>query len=183
MDAALELDRLPAALRPLVARGLTDDGLRPDVIDLLRDHLACFDERAPDVLVALALLVYRDAAEVMLHELGAASREALDLVAEAQAMVERPALGDLRAQLERTVARERARERRLHDLALARPTELIELAHLLVTRGEDDGRAADLMTAADLRERGLLRVRPPERSFSVEQSGVFQAPRARATRA
>ena len=187
MDAALELDRLPAARDEGTQRGLTDDGLRPDVIDLLRDHLACFDERAPDVLVALALLVYRDAAEVMLHELGAASREALDLVAEAQAMVERPALGDLRAQLERTVARERARERRLHDLALdpalARPTELIELAHLLVTRGEDDGRAADLMTAADLRERGLLRARPPERSFSVEQSGVFQAPRARATRA
>lgn len=183
MDAALELDRLPAALRPLVARGLTDDELRPEVIDLLRDHLACFDEREPDVLVALAVLRYRDAAEVMLHELGAASREALELVEEARLGVDRPALDALRAQLERSVARERARERRLSDLALdptlARPTELIELAHLVLARGDDDGRAADLMTTADLRERGLLG--PPSQaeaaplSFSVERSGVFRA--------
>ncbi|MEC7524971.1 MAG: hypothetical protein VYE22_34135 [Myxococcota bacterium] len=200
MDAALELDRLPAALRPLVARGLTDDALRPDVIDQLRGHLERSDARPPEVLVALALLRYRDAAEVMLHELGEASREALALVEEAQRTlaqrtlaqrtlaqrtVARPALDALRAQLERTVARERARERRLSDLALdptlARPTELIELAHLVLARGDDDGRAADLMTTADLRERGLLgpSSEPEEAafSFSVERSGIFRAQR------
>lgn len=195
MDAALELDRLPAALRPLVARGLTDDALRPDVIDQLRGHLERSDARPPEVLVALALLRYRDAAEVMLHELGEASREALALVDEAQRTlaqrtlaqrtVARPALDALRAQLERTVARERARERRLSDLALdptlARPTELIELAHLVLARGDDDGRAADLMTTADLRERGLLgpSSEPEEAafSFSVERSGIFRAQR------
>lgn len=190
MDAALELDRLPAALRPLVARGLTDDALRPDVIDQLRGHLERSDARPPEVLVALALLRYRDAAEVMLHELGEASREALALVDEAQRTLTqrtlaRPALDALRAQLERTVARERARERRLSDLALdptlARPTELIELAHLVLARGDDDGRAADLMTTADLRERGLLgpSSEPEEAafSFSVERSGIFRAQR------
>lgn len=195
MDAALELDRLPAALRPLVARGLTDDALRPDVIDQLRGHLERSDARPPEVLVALALLRYRDAAEVMLHELGEASREALALIDEAQRTlaqrtlaqrtVARPALDALRAQLERTVARERARERRLSDLALdptlARPTELIELAHLVLARGDDDGRAADLMTTADLRERGLLgpSSEPEEAafSFSVERSGIFRAQR------
>lgn len=123
-------------------------------IAALERHLERGGERSPEVLLALAMLTYEDAATLVLNRLTQASKTALALLDEALEGQPEPSapLRALRARFARALDRERARERRLRELAdrpeRARPIELIELANRILLSGEDDELATELMVEA-----------------------------------
>jgi len=173
MAAAFRPGALPARLRPLVARALARGEGHEDAIDAIEGHLAGGGERSPDLLVALAMLTYEDAAAVVLGRLRDASERALALIDEAlsRGPADADELERVRAIYARTLRRERARERRLRDLVAAperaaRSTELAELAHRILMSGEDDGLAARLMAAA------AERARPPSEATPTCATGT-----------
>ena len=150
---SLGLSALTDADRVLVQAAFVEGEDREAAILVLEDHLANH-ERTPELLLALAVLTYEDAASLVLSQLARASGAAVDLLDEALAAQESPRAEviALRDTFARTLERERARERRLLELLTgprdARPTELVELAHRILMSGEDDQLAADLMDAA-----------------------------------
>lgn len=154
MAATFDLEALPASVRPLVARAMSTGDHHEGAILSIEAHLAEGGERTPDLLVALAMLTYDDAAMVVLSRLRAASEEAVALVDEAIARGSDPSgrLAEVREVYVATSRAERARERRLRALMLrpgcARPAELVELAHRILMNGEDDELTAELMNAA-----------------------------------
>lgn len=135
-------------------RALRDGDELEAAITAIETYLSRGGQRTPEVLLALATLTYEDAATVVLSRLTAASEQALALVDEALASEPEPRedLTALRETFARSLARERARERRLRELLdgprRARPVELMELAHRILMSGEDDALAAELMQAA-----------------------------------
>lgn len=208
MAPAFALDELPASLRDLVARVLRDGDGHDEAIEAIELHLADGGRRTPDLLVALATLTYEDAAKVVLSRLRDASEDAIGLLDEALAQ-DPPNADELRAmrdELDKTLRRERARERRLRalmtDPTRARATEMVELAHRILMSGEDDALAAKMMSAAASAADRLpdaplpdvvVRSAPdvddddsddgpsdaPEPRFDGTSSGVFRAKRTR----
>ncbi len=144
---------LPEALAAQVERALHDGVGHEEAIAALEAHLAEGGPRTPAVLMALAALTYEDAASLVLTRLEDASREALALVEEARRSGGPEAeLGRMREVFVDTIERERERVRQLRMRAtnpdVVRPTELVQLAHGLLMRGEDR-LAAELFRAAD----------------------------------
>lgn len=152
--ASVSSPRLALPLWTLIERAQQTGIGRDSAIRAIQDHLYDGGERDPALLVALARLIYEDAATVMVSRIRDASERSLALVDEAIAGAGDPdgSLGDMRVALVRSLEAERAREARLRrTVARRRPraTELMELAHLMMMRGEDDALAAELMELAD----------------------------------
>lgn len=154
MDAAFDPDRLPDELRPLVTRALADvDGCEP-AIEALARHVAA--GAGTDARVALALLIFEEAAQRVLCRLASAAERALALIDEALAMgaPETEGLLRLRRACAEALERERSRERDLIARVMfgrAEPAEVALLAHRLLLSGKDDAAAAALLRrAADL---------------------------------
>ncbi len=82
MAPAFDLERLPTALRPLVAHALEDVDACELAIEAL-EAAAHRPTRAPEVLLALALVTYHEACELVLTQIEAASERALALIDEA----------------------------------------------------------------------------------------------------
>ncbi|HJL16918.1 MAG TPA: hypothetical protein RMH99_14735 [Sandaracinaceae bacterium LLY-WYZ-13_1] len=173
MVVAFELARLPDPVRRPVARVLTEDAGHEEAIEAAEAFLARGGEAGPDLQVALAVLTMEDAERFLPSALGEAAARALTLLDEALALgaPDPGALGEVRARCARTLRRERARERRLEDLladpSAARPTELMELAHRVLMRGDDDGLAAALMTEAGDRVAPTPSEHPPAYASSL----------------
>lgn len=157
MAAAFDPDRLPDELRPLVARALTDvDGCEP-AIEALTRHVEAGG--GTDARVALALLTFEEAAQLVRSRLAPAAERALGLIAEAVAMgaEETEGLGRLRRICVAALERERSRERDLIARVMfghAEPAEVALLGQRVLLSGTDDAMAAALLRrAADLAER------------------------------
>lgn len=167
MALAFDPHRLPPALRPLVERALQDVDGCEDAIEAL-EREASASEASPDVLVALALVTYHEAASLVLTQLEHAAERALALLDEAERRGKRTdSLARLRSLCRRSIERERSRERRLLARIAwadddASPRDVIELAHRLMLRGDTD-LAAELLRRADERE-AAEDVRPAPRA-------------------
>jgi hypothetical protein len=150
MAPAFDSTRLPSCVRGLVDRALSDVDLCEAAIAAIEGHLARQRERPPDMLLALAVLTYEEASQLLLNRIEEAAGRALALVDEAVragAPEQNASLARLRARCRGALARERSRERRLLGRlarGAARPCEIVELAHRFLARG-DDGLAADLL--------------------------------------
>lgn len=151
MSEAFDPERLPAALRPLVERALRDVDACEEAIEALEQHVRG-GGASPDALVALALLTYHEAAELVLSQIERAAGRALSLLDEAE---RKGAAGQgvarLRALCRASLERERRRERRIlarMERDRARVGEVVELAHRLLLRGDGD-LAAELLRRAD----------------------------------
>ncbi|MCC6877875.1 MAG: hypothetical protein IT378_26430 [Sandaracinaceae bacterium] len=165
---ALDLGPLPAALRELVAHALAPGADCQEALEALTRHAATPGARTGPLLLVLAVLTVEDARRLVLHRLGDACREALDLLAEARA------LGAGHDALDRWVRRllgsEEDREAALRRSLEggsgepARPTQMVELAHALLREG--DTHTAKWL----LRRAGCL--------ATGNGSGVFELPRA-----
>ena len=145
MGALFDPSALPSEARTLVERALRLRDRHEEAIEALEAHLAHGGARTADVLAALALCVYEDAAEVVLSRIEAASAEAIRLIDEAlrTAAVSRvEPLRQLRALCVRSQQAEQERERglwlRASSRSGGRATEWAELAHRMQQRGEDE---------------------------------------------
>jgi hypothetical protein len=154
MGVAFRAEALPARIRPLVAHALAEGEGHEDALAAIEDHLAGGGARTPDLLAALAVLTFEDAASLVLSRLREAAERAVALLDEALACepADPGALARVRALYARALERERRRERRLRARlsgpGRARPTELAELAHRMTMRGEDEAEAFALMETA-----------------------------------
>ena len=144
MAPALDLDRLPAGLRTTVARALEDVDACEDAIDALEATAA--HDRSPDVLLALALVSFHEAAELVLSQIEPAAERSLLLIDEAMERGGVPTEGvhRLRRLCEGSLERERARRAR----RAMYPGAAMERARRAWMRG-DDALAAELAGAAD----------------------------------
>jgi hypothetical protein len=147
MAPALDPERLPLALRPLVARALEDVDACEPAIEALEAELEA--RPTPDVLIALALLTHHEAAELVLSQLEDAAERALAWIDEALAMgaPRTEGLARLRRLCEVSLLRERTRlPRRRHALWPA--CDAAARARRAWMRGED-ALALELARAAD----------------------------------
>lgn len=158
MAPAFDPDRLPDGLRSLVARALTDVDGCEQAIAALERHVETGG--GPDARVALALLTFEEAAQLVVSQLGPAAERALSLIEEAvqQGAPETGGLVHLRRICRDTLQRERSRERDLIARVMfgnAEPAEVALLAHRVLVERRDDGLAAALLRrAADLADGG-----------------------------
>lgn len=148
MAPAFDLDRLPAALQPEVAHALANPADAEGAIDALERHVRA--GAGPDARIALALLGFQEAAQIVLSQLEPAAVRALTLIDEARSMGAplTEGLARFRAVCTATLKREEARERLLLIRALsadASPAELTTLAHRLLARGGDDPLASGFL--------------------------------------
>lgn len=137
-----------------MARALTDvDGCEP-AIDALARHVDAGG--GTDARVALALLTFEEAAQLVMTRLAPAAERALALIDEAVAMgaEETEGLCRLRRVCADALEQERTRERDLIARVMfghAAPAEVALLAHRVLLQGKEDGMAAALLRrAADL---------------------------------
>lgn len=140
MTLAFDPSALPPTVACVVEEVLRERDGHERAIEAIKTALE--RERGPDLLIALAIVVYDDAASVVLHRLGAASVEALGLLDEAARIRGTGAgLESLREVFEATRSREAERERCLRVWMLAPhrapPEQLVELAHRLRMAGDD----------------------------------------------
>lgn len=122
-----------------------------EAISALESSLA--EARSPIILVALAAVMYREAEALVLTRLSFASERALELIAEALALgvCATSDILALEAKARRSLELERAREAALLRSTIrgsAKATEVAELADRLMSRGDDDELAAELLRRA-----------------------------------
>jgi hypothetical protein len=164
MAHAFDLGRFPEKLRALVERAFEDVEACADAIEALESHVrgesAENREPLPDILVALAVLTFEEAAQLVLSRIADAAEYALALSERAiEAGAGSHALEPLRAKWTAALERERSREANLlRRLARgkAHPRDVVELAHRLFMRGDDDELASEL-----LRRASAVRSEPP----------------------
>lgn len=171
---------LPLELDARVRRALSRREGHDEAIEAIEAYLEAGGERSPAVLMALATLTYEDAACLVLSRLREASEEALALVDEALAHPDGPRdeLRRMRELFGQTLAQEQQRERDLRLRATnpsIRPTELAQLAHGLMLRGED-GLAQQLFRAAD--QADAERQAAEAEAFGRDQSGIVRIRRS-----
>src|SRR5687768_9587598 len=115
MAPAIDLRRLPTTLRSCVAMALDDVDACEGAIDRIEAYLSDKPARPPDVLLALAVLTYREAEQLVLSRLEEASERAIALIDEAVTSGAQTSeeIDELRSVCEAAIARERAREEKL----------------------------------------------------------------------
>lgn len=151
MPFALRLSRLPGGLHGAVGRALHDPSECEVAIEAIERHLAT--DRSPDLLIALAALTYREAEALVLSRIEAASQRALALIEEALVAGARRTreIDALKACCLASIAKERAREAMIVGRiakGCARAHEVVDLAHRVLRREDDDALATALLKRA-----------------------------------
>jgi hypothetical protein len=147
-----DLHGLPAELADKVAAALPDGADCEDALAAIETYVRRGGERTGNLLLVWAALTFEDARRLVLHRIGEAGTEALALIDEARRLGARGcALDALVTSIAGALAREARRDahlRRALDGEPAKATELVELAHAMIRKAEDDRTAAWLLRRA-----------------------------------